>query len=264
MADKALDLQQNDGDVVATTGVERQIDQLVERVEAITRQAFFDKLFAHGSVQAVGRQQNDVAQAERVGSPFDLEIRVHAHGAGDDMAQGMHGGFLMGDPARFEQFLDRAMIARQAIEHAVTENVGPAVTGPDNPDPALADQSGNERRAHRATGFACPEQDVPVGYSQRFPRPAQGVIETWRGSDLAKRADRTIGDVAAVCMATHAVGDDDDAAIRGNAERVFVFGSHETDVAEAKTGVGLARFRGSVFHDTRTRATTAPAATATP
>lgn len=36
-ADKGLDLEQDDGDVVATTGVERQIDQLVERLEAVLR-----------------------------------------------------------------------------------------------------------------------------------------------------------------------------------------------------------------------------------
>jgi hypothetical protein len=156
--------------------------------------------------QAVGAQQEDVAVAGAEDLHVDLDLRLRAERAGDDVALRMRLGLGLGELAAGDQLADQRVVAREPHEVAAAPQVGARVADVRHRHVGLADVGRRHRRAHagellvgvRALVDAAVGRADDVG--QRLAgRPVRQL--------LLEGLDGHLGRHLAGLRAAHAVGD---------------------------------------------------------
>ena len=98
--------------------------------------------------EAVRADHEHVAVAGLIAPDVDLHVGLGAERAGDDRALGMRLGLLLGQLAAGHQLAHQRVVAGEALEPAVAQQVGARVADVRDRDLLLADVGGGHRGAH--------------------------------------------------------------------------------------------------------------------
>ncbi len=102
--------------------------------------------------EPVGGDQEQVAGLEFAPDRVDMKQVRGAHGAGDDIGMGMGFGVARIEHACLDKILDEAVIARQAGERAVAQQIDPAIPGPEADVAAAIGNEAGDGAADHALG----------------------------------------------------------------------------------------------------------------
>jgi hypothetical protein len=145
-----LQPEEDDGDVVPAARVVGRVDQ--PRADLPERRPARQQLLEVGLVdhrgQAVGAEHEDVAPARGEDFDIDLNLRLWAKCARDDRALRVCLSLLLRELAARDQLADERVVAREADEVAVAQQVRPRVAHVGHRHGVGADVGGGDRRPH--------------------------------------------------------------------------------------------------------------------
>ncbi len=174
-----FDAEQDDRDVVAAAGFVGFLD---ERVADGVEQRPGSQDLGHASLrdhrgQPVAAEQQDVAGTHGIRPRVDLDVGLGSERARDDRSLGMLGGLRLGQLSVTHELVDERVVAGQALQRAVAEEVGPAVADVRDRHARLVEVGGRQRRAH-AGAFTIRVRalvDLAVGFANPDGEPLLGV-----------------------------------------------------------------------------------------
>ena len=154
-------------------------------------------------------------------------MRVRAESARDDAAIRVDARLLFGDLSAFHQVGDQGMIARQALEHAIVQQIGARIPDLCDKQPFSVDDRAGEGRAHAFAPTALPRGDDDIAVRlDDDPREllrvgiVRGVFDKGLGGDFACDF--------ACRMAAHAIRNGEQG--RAHDQAVFVMFAHQAHV----------------------------------
>ncbi len=197
------------GDVVGAARLEAGAHQLDGReVRAAGAQDVREPAVLEDPARAVAAEQQPVARGELDDEQVRLGLVDAVERPEDEVAVRVDPRLLLGDPALVDQALHEGVVLGELAEHAVAQEVSPAVADVADGEPAAVEERGRHRgRGAVELRVVVDELGEPVvgavdGTGQRLV----GVLGGGRVETPEDLHRRTAGDVAA-CGATDAVGD---------------------------------------------------------
>ncbi len=166
-----------------------------------------DVFFRHLVEQAVAAEQEPVAHPCLAEELVDLDVGRDAEGPGEDVALGVVGRLLGGQPLLAYQVFHQAVVVGELLERVPVDHVGPAVAHVDHADLAFGRPQGerHQRGAHAPqVGVGGPFEHGPVGVFHQLDQAAgaDGV------GDADELGDGDGGRRLSALVAAHAVGHD--------------------------------------------------------
>ena len=207
-----------------------------------------DFVLADFAGEAVGAEEEEVAGLDGQLQNLFGDGGLGADGAGDDAAERRVLGLLGGDGAEADLLVDEGVVVGLAAELARAEEIAAAVAGVGDEGGAGLEKERDEGGAHTA------EAGVALGaFVDGAVGRADGLVEGFarrkvfgvRGEVSHDGVDGEAAGNFAAGRAAHAVTDDEDAAIRTEAEGVFVV---VAEAAVAGLGGRLGKLRGVRAH----------------